>query len=302
MRSRSARISLLALLLIAGSCTTDTGVSTTGSIPISTAPISSSPAAAALPTSTTVTAIEAPASVCGTDTADVDSVVMLPVGFVDPPHGAEFVGSRIRGLVSESVWEVPEPEGGVEAGDPETEAFLESFVLVRLSTAVNEADLPLIAAPWWAVERGFPESQELVDDALGRVVVETLFENRLGDGLPDSEEWFAATWFIGDLSVRMFTRGLGVDEMMGVARSVTTGIEVDSGLAFSPSERVVDRVSTTLGMTIEAALQVLLDSGFCEIEFMDVDGNPVSPITSDQSRIVGTEFPRADKLIVITDR
>ncbi len=55
-------------------------------------------------------------------------------------------------------------------------------------------------------------------------------------------------------------------------------------------------------MTIEAALPVLLDSGFCEIEFMDVDGNPVSPITADQSRIVGTEFPRADKLIVITDR
>ncbi|NOX23792.1 MAG: hypothetical protein GXP36_11995 [Actinobacteria bacterium] len=301
VRLRSFCVPLLALVIVVAACTAGTEVSTTDSIPITSASTSSSTVAVSSSTLPTAVGAESSASDCGTNTSAAESTLTLPAGLDDPPYGTEFVGSRRRGLVSEALWEVPEPEDGVQAGDPDTEAFLESFVMIRLWTADVEAALPPVATPWWAAEQGFPESQDLVDDSLGVATIDILFENRPGDGIADAEEWFVVTWSVGDLAARMLTRGLGVDEALGVARSVTTDVEVDGGVAFVPSEGVVARVSATLGMTIEAALPVLLDSGFCEIEFMDVDGNPVSPVASDQSRIVGTEFPRAGKLIVITD-
>ena len=120
MQSRSSRISLLALLLVAGSCAADTSVSTTGEVPVGSSVAASTtvtsvpepvtPTSSITASSTTMSSMSLPAQECVTDAARDGSMLVLPAGFEIPPVGTEFVGGQARQSVFQLAWDLPRSE------------------------------------------------------------------------------------------------------------------------------------------------------------------------------------------------
>ncbi len=221
-------------------------------------------------------------------------MLALPAGFDVPPVGTEFVGGQARRSVFQLTWELPALEDSTEEPSPG------ALVNIKLWTADEASAMPLVSAPWWVADYGFPESTSLDDEVLGTVAVDILFENRPGDGV-EFEDWYVFGWSIEELSVRMLTRGLPVDDALMVARSVVRNVEMDSREPFVPSQTMVDTVFSTTGLTIEEAMPVFLDAGLCEVEFVDGDANVVSSATYPLRRIVGIDFRTPDRFWVTTE-
>lgn len=225
-------------------------------------------------------------------------VLLLP-GLEGLPERLELSGGEVEKGLDRVLWMTPEPEGGVVAGDPATEAFLRTFALVTLWSHVEASALPAVRTPLWAKRFGFPVEETRTVDGLGEVALTVHFDAHPDVPSDHIEPWIEADYALDGRAYQLFTRGLGVDTTLGLVAGTKpekTRLERRPKPKLSESSEMI--VSAVMELTLGEALAVLAEEGYCVLEVRGVDGLAAPLVDGAPVRGVEVEGPRHLVLVV----